>query len=219
MQALLHNLHWLIILYAGWQGYEIYETNNQVILNLQSKLQKSQKEFKKRSKELEVVKQYEDQKEEASKQFKEVEAEFQVIKKKLPSNFNHIQNKQMFINIADKLNIKDAIVDDNKLKEENKGFYFLKKYKLKGNGTFLQFLIMLERVSESERLFNINSLVFKEGKSAQRGRFSVIGSEIIVEAYRYNENYEKELERKRKEAAAAAKNGGKAKKKRRRKRR
>lgn len=218
MQALLHNIHWLILLYAGYQVYEVHEINSVQIEKLEKDLQKQKRERSKRGKELELVKQYEDQKEEAQKQFEEVNAEFEVIKKRLPSDFNHIQNKQMFVNVADKLNIKDAIVDDNKLNEEKKGFYYLKKYKLKGKGTYLQFLILLERISESERLFNINSLVFKEKKEAARGRFSVIDSEIIVEAYRYNENYERELEAKRREAQAA-KGGNNNKKKKTRKRR
>jgi Tfp pilus assembly protein PilO len=212
MAPILMNLHIIIFLWACWQTYEVHTKNEGAVKTLQAKLKKSKKALKKKQKDIEVVKQYENQREEASKQFAEVEAEFEVIRKKLPSTFNHIENKQMFIDIANKLNVKKAIVDDNKLKEENRDFYFIKKYKLSGAGTFLQFLILLERVSESERLFNINSLTFKEKPNSARGRFSIINSEIIVEAYRYNEKYKSKAENK-------AKSGKKKKKKKKKKRR
>ena len=209
MAPILMNLHIIIFLWGCWQTYEVHTKNEGTVKVLQNKLKKSKRDLKKKEKDIEIVKQYESQREEASKQFAEVEAEFEVIRKKLPSTFNHNENKQMFINLAEKLNIKKAIVDDNKLKEENRDFYFIKKYKLKGAGTFLQFLILLERVSESERLFNINSLTFKEKPNSARGRFSIINSEIIVEAYRYNEKYKSKAEKKKKK---------KKKKKRRRRR-
>lgn len=215
MGILLMNLHFIIFGWACWETYQVHENNVSKIKSLESRLRSESKKLKKKEEDIKVIKQFENQREEASKQFAEVEAEFEVIRKKLPSSFNHIENKQMFINIAEKLNIKEAIVDDSKLKEDDRGFYYIKKYKLKGEGTFLQFLILLERISESERLFNINSLTFKEKKNSSRGRFSIINSEIVVEAYRYNENFKKNLDKKKNKDK---KGKGKEKKRRRKKR-
>ena len=74
-------------------------------------------------------------------------------------------------------------------REENKGFYFTKRYELKGNGTFLQFLILLEKIAENERILNIKTLNLKKSDKKQRGRFQVINTSINIEAYRYNPSH------------------------------
>lgn len=213
LQKIANHIHLLIFGYTLWIGWNMYEAHQANLVRYKSEFKKKTAELKKRKKELEVVKKFEGQREEAQAQFAEVEAEFEVIRKKLPSDLDNIGNKSLFIKIADKLNITEPALED-RLKEDNKGFYFLKKYKFKGKGTFLQFLIFLERISESERLFNIHSLKLFTRNDEQRGRFKLIESEIFIEAYRYNEKYKSPEEK----AAENANKKQKPKKRRRRRR-
>ena len=139
MNSLLMNLHVFIIAFVAYELYEIHEVHEKKKSNLEFTKKKLEKKLKKKQDEIKIIKQFEDKRAEASKQFEEVEAEFEVIRKKLPSKFNHNENKNMFIRTAEKLNIKNAVMDGSNSKEEDRDFYLLQKYKLKGEGPFFNF--------------------------------------------------------------------------------
>ena len=46
--------------------------------------------------------------------------------------------------------------------EEDKGFYFIKNLTLTANATYLQFLILLEKIEGFEKLLNISSVTLRE---------------------------------------------------------
>jgi Tfp pilus assembly protein PilO len=95
-------------------------------------------------------------------------------------------------------------------KEEAKGFYVARKYKFKAKATYLQFLIMFEKIAENQRILNISDLYFKKLEQPQRSKFQLIDGEFNLEAYRYNSAYKEdrgieEIEKQFKGKAAEAK--------------
>jgi Tfp pilus assembly protein PilO len=82
--------------------------------------------------------------------------------------------------------------------------FFVKKYEMRGYGTFLQFMVFFEKIAENERLLNINEIKLERRAGGQRGRFQVIDAQVIVEAYRYNPSHKED--RGFKEAASAPAN-------------
>lgn len=62
-------------------------------------------------------------------------------------------------------------------------------------GTFQQFLVYLEKLSEQERLYNVDYIEMRpvsenteEGDSIRSRRFQMLESRIVIETYRFNEN-------------------------------
>ena len=97
------------------------------------------------------------------KMIEKVAQENERIQKQFPTKINDSENLGMVSSMANKLNILDLKLTPKD--EENKGFYFTKIYNLKGTGTFLQFLILLEKIGDrKDKLMNIGQLNFSKNQ-------------------------------------------------------
>jgi Tfp pilus assembly protein PilO len=76
--------------------------------------------------------------------------------------------------------------------ESDRGFYFARRYKIYAKATFLQFLIMFEKIAENKRILNVSDSSFKKSEQPQRSKFQVIEGEMTIEAYRYNPNFKED---------------------------
>lgn len=150
---------------------------------LQAKLQKKQKEKRQ-------LKDYYNDIEEAKQKIELVAAEVEKIQKKFPSEISDTENLMVIKNSAESLNIKNVFLTPSI--EENKGFYFIKKYEFKGMGTYLQFLMFFDKISQSEKLLNVRNIKLAKSQTKQRGRFEVIECQAVLEAYRYNPDYKED---------------------------
>lgn len=189
---LVYNIHWFIILYAGYNLYNLFEAKTEELKGLQSQIPSIQATIKTKKKELTKLLAYQEQINQKKKELELASEEIAKIQKKFPSEVNDPENLAMIKDVSDSLNIKDPGLST--LKEENKGFYFIKKYKFQAKATFLQFLILFEKISENERLFNINEVMLSEGKDKQKGRFKTVDGEFFIESYRYNASYKDTLQ-------------------------
>lgn len=195
--SIFYKIHWALILYSVWVGYDLNEVKEKEIQKKKATLTKITRDIDKIKKNIKIAEKFKAEKDQVEKQFKEVEQEFEAVKNKLPerSSVLDTQNKQMFMNVAEKLNIKKPAISD-KEKPKDRGFYLVKNYNFKGVGTFLQFLIFLERIAESERLFNIGSLTLRTGNAPKRGRFQLVDGDVKIETYLYNPNFKIKEEKK-----------------------
>ena len=66
------------------------------------------------------------------------------------------------------------------------------KYRFKAKATYLQFLIMFEKISESKRILNVAEVNFRKLDQPQRSKFQLIDGEFFLEAYKYNNNYKED---------------------------
>lgn len=119
--------------------------------------------------------------------------------------------------MSEDINIKEvSILPD---KDENRGFYIARRYKFRAKATYLQFLIMFEKISENKRILNISELKYEKLDQAQRSKFQLINGDFVLEAYRYNAEYKEdrsvdiEAEMKAKESEKKPKKNKRAKKK------
>ena len=125
--------------------------------------------------------------EDAKKAIAEITKEMAQLQKKLPSNIDNTKVVSMLENITTLLNIQNPKIQFQR--EENKGFYFTNKYKIDARGTFLQFLLLLEKLAEADNLINIQALSLRIPQERPRGRFTMIDGQATIELYRYNEQY------------------------------
>jgi len=190
IQKLITRAHLILVLYVlGSNGYFYYEKfmeNEQLmesVPQLEAQMQKTRKEIKQ-------LKDYYSDVEEAKVKIEKVAQEIEKIQRQLPTQINDADNLDMLSKAASKLNIKDVTLAPRE--EINKGFLIIKEYQFTGIGTFLQFLIMFEKISDREQLLNIGEVRFKRKGGAQKGRFQLINGEIRIQAYRSNENFKED---------------------------
>jgi len=190
MNGLIKKLPLFIILYTAYMAYDMYEIHQQKVKEAQDRVPVLQNQIKKAKQKKKDLKRYFQDIEEAKKNIELVAQEVEKVQRQLPSEISDAENLQIVKGIAEKLNIKNVFLQPKN--EEDKGFYYIKNYEMKATGTFLQFLIFFEKIAENKRLLNIRDVELKEIGSPQRGRFQLINSRIIIQAYRFNPNHKED---------------------------
>lgn len=190
MEKLLKNLHWLIIAVALFNFYTLYIKEEEELTNLeaQEEVQRNQL-IKNKKTQREIANYYKninDEKERIERVAKEIEKMQQL----LPSEISDTENINLLKRMADDVNIKELSISPET--DADRGFYIARRYKLKAKATFLQFLIMFEKISENKRILNIGESVFQKSEQVQRGKFQIIEGEFMLEAYRFNPNFKED---------------------------
>ncbi len=145
-------------------------------------------QLKRKRKELGEIEQFFSEKDKMIERIHTVTKEIEKSQQRLPDKDDKANTLEEIKKIATDLNIKNLVFGVND-KEEDKGFYIVNNYSLKATGTYLQFLIFLEKIAEQKRILNIKKLEFKKGPRSGQGRFQMITAEIDIEGYRYDASH------------------------------
>lgn len=187
MGKLLKNIHWFIILVAlfnmGQYAYEQTEKINE--LKTQQEQQRQALAKAKKTKK-EIASFYKDI-DEAKNRIERVAQEIEKTQQLLPSEVSDTENITLLRRMAEDVNIKEVSIMPEG--DDDRGFYIARRYKFKAKATYLQFLIMFEKISENKRILNVGELGFKKLDQPQRSKFQLIDGEFTLEAYKYNANY------------------------------
>jgi Tfp pilus assembly protein PilO len=142
---------------------------------------------KKSKKEIDTFKRNID---DAKSRIERVAKEIEKTQQLLPSEVSDTENISLLRKMSEDINIKEvSILPD---KDDNRGFYIARRYKFKAKATYLQFLIMFEKISENKRILNISELIYQKLDQSQRSKFQLINGEFVLEAYRYNVDYKED---------------------------
>lgn len=190
MDKLLKNLHWFIIAYAAFEFYRLYEESSEKLVNLESQIEVQRITLAKNTKtKREIANYYTNIKNEKEK-IESVAREIEKMQQLLPSEISDTENINLLRGMAEDVNIKEVSIAPDQ--EADRGFYLARRYRLRSKATFLQFLIMLEKIGENKRILNVGQASFKRLDEPQRGKFQVIAGEFVLEAYRYNSNFKED---------------------------
>lgn len=190
MEKLLKNLHWMIIAYAAFELYNLYTEANDRLLDLESRQEVQRNELSKNKKVQREIANYYKNIEEEKIKIERVASEIEKMQQLLPSEISDSDSINLLRKMADDINIKEmSIVPETEL---DRGFYLARRYRIKAKATFLQFLIMFEKIAENKRILNVGESSFKKTDNPQRSKFQVIDGDMIIEAYRYNANYKED---------------------------
>lgn len=187
MSSVLSKLHWFIILYAVYSLYEGNELHQDKLKMVQEKIPVIKKKIKKKLQEKKDLEKYYEDIEEAKTNIEKVALEIEKLHQQLPSKISDTENLGLIIRVAESINLKKVRTEPGD--QVTKGFYVEKRYYLKAEGTFLQFLVFFEKLGKSSRLFNVAAVEMENVNKEQRGRFQVIEGKVTVVAYRYNASY------------------------------
>jgi Tfp pilus assembly protein PilO len=190
MNLLIKNIYLIFIAYYGYGYYEMYNTHLENVeskqaekIQIESKLEKAQKqkkEFNKYAKQVDQIK--------AS--IERVAQEIEKMQQQLPNEFEDTTNLENFSSLARRINMKEVYLTP--MQEQDKGFYFTKEYELKASGTYLQFLVFVEQLSNLKRIFNIRGINLKLKEMNQKSRYQVVSGVLTIESYKYNTNYKED---------------------------
>lgn len=188
MQTLIEKLHWFVFMYTIFLAYEMYAVHDEKKLSLEARVPVMDQKLEVAKKKVSDLKKYFKDIEAAKRNIERVAQEVEKVQRRLPSDIADSENLKMIQGIASRLNIREVFIKPET--EIDKGFYFIKNYVLTAEGTYLQFLVLFEKIAESKRLLNIKDVFFEQITDRnQRARFKLIKGTIIVQAYRYNSRY------------------------------
>lgn len=190
MAKLLTNLHWLIIAIAVFNFYQLYMANDELYENVVNQVESKQAELIKNKKTTREIENYYKNIKEEKEKIERVANEIEKMQQLLPSEISDSENINLLRKLADDINIKELSIAPEK--DSERGFLIARQYRLKAKATFLQFLIIFEKISENKRILNIGESTFKISTAPQRGKFQVIDGEFVLEAYKYNVNYKED---------------------------
>lgn len=191
MGIIIKNIHFLIIALGLFNVYTLWEEKSEMITNLNDQISvlNNSIETKKRNKK-ELQNFFRDINE-AKDRIERVALEIEKAQQQLPADLNDAEVIGFITRKADELNIREINISPE-MKDDDKGFYSIRKYNFKAKGTYVQFLILFENIADYKRILNIGKVVFNRNAVQQRSRFQVIDGEIQVWAYRYNVGYKED---------------------------
>lgn len=190
MDKLLKNLHWFIIAYAGFELYTYYTEANDKLQNIESQQEVRRAEISKNKKIQREISNYYKNIEEEKIKIERVASEIEKMQQLLPGEISDSENMSLLRKLAEDINIKEVSISPET--ETDRGFYLARRYRIKAKATFLQFLIMFEKIAENKRILNVGESTFKKSDVLQRSKFQVIEGDLVIEAYRYNANYKED---------------------------
>jgi Tfp pilus assembly protein PilO len=183
----LAQLHVVIIVYAAYGFYVEYSSHEEQLAMITDQAPALEQQIQASQKKLDEIKKFREDIEQSKEKVNQVFANIERVQKQLPSEISDIEVLDYFTKEARGLNIPE--IEPNPLQEQPLGFYVSKPYKISGRGTFLQFLIYLERINSSERLYNIKNLLLQADKEPQKSRFQVINMNAMIDTFKFNASH------------------------------
>jgi Tfp pilus assembly protein PilO len=183
----IEKIHFLILIYGAWIAWEMYDEHSMQLKEITERGSGLEEEIIKTKKKVKEIKEFAKKTDEYKLRVEEVAKNIESVQKQLPADTNDTQILTFFQSEINSLNIRDANFVPG---GEEKSTYFISKdYTLKGKGTFLQFLIFLERLGKADRIYNIKELKLFSTSDGQKGRFQIISGEGTIQAYRFNPDF------------------------------
>jgi Tfp pilus assembly protein PilO len=183
----LAQIHVIIIAYSAYSFYGEYISHEEQLAMITDQAPGLEQEIQQAQKKLDEIKKFREDIEQSKEKVNQVFANIERVQKQLPSEISDIEVLDYFTKEARGLNIPE--IEPNPLQEQPLGFYVSKPYKISGRGTFLQFLIYLERINASERLYNVKNLSLVADKEPQKSRFQVINMNTMIDTFKFNSSH------------------------------
>lgn len=184
----MSKIHIFIFLYAAYTAWEMWEEHTVKIQSSNTQVESLRNKVKKLKRDKVQLKSFLEDIDKAKERIKVVEEEVIKLQRKLPSKIVDTENLSLIKSIGNSINIKNIFLAPGP--EDNRGFYIAKKYDLTATGTYLQFLLLFEKLSTTEQLFNVVSIELNKSDVKRRGRYQLINAKLSIESYRYNPDYQ-----------------------------
>lgn len=190
MKSLISKTHYFIIIYLLVGVYSNWVENKEKIESELDQVPVMKNKIARAKKEKKQLKTYLKDVESAKGRIELVASEIEKLQKKFPDVIDDTKNLSTLKKMAEQINIKNVYLTP--MGETTKDFFIAKKYNFKASGTYLQFLLLMEKIGAESTILNIKRIFLENVQKKQRGRFQIINGDIIIETYRYNKNYKED---------------------------
>jgi Tfp pilus assembly protein PilO len=187
VNKIIGSVHFIIIFYGLYGAWVLYDEHTIKMEELNNQFPTMEAEIAANQKKVKEIQEFVKKTEESKVRVEQVAKNIEAAQRQLPAEINDGQIISFFNKEISTLNIKDPSVIPG---DEKPSIYFISKdYLLKSKGTFLQFLVFFERIGGADRIYNVKKIRLSNTESTQRGRFQMISSEFVVEAFRFNPSF------------------------------
>jgi len=187
LNKIIGSIHWFILAYGLFSVWVLYDEHSIQINEILGRETQIVAEISEKKKNLEEIKDYIKKADEFKVRIEEVAKNIESIQRQLPSETDDSQIISSIRSEMTFLNIKEGSVAPG---EEQKSTYYISKdYRLKAEGTFLQFLVFFERLKDKDRIYNIKELKITNINDKQKGRFRMLSFNSVIQAFRYNPDF------------------------------
>ena len=187
VSKLLSRLHLVLFLYAAWTTYDVYSNHEALLAEITAQKEPLEADIKKSEEKLSQIDEFRKNVDLTKLKVTEVFNSIEKVQRQLPSEVNDIEVLDFLSKEGRALNMPE--IEPNPLEEVPMGFYISKPYKVRARGTFLQFVIFLERINAAERLFNVREFTITAPEEVQRGRFQVVTLNATIDTFKYNSSH------------------------------
>lgn len=178
---------YVIFLYGGYNCYNLYIEFEEAKEMQQQQLEAIDSQLVKLKKKVAGIKQNEEKLKEYEAKVVEVKKQIDDLKTKMPSESDQTAVLQELTNTAQELLLKE--VSFNPVPKTDKGMYLVNSVSLSGKGTYLQFLILFEKIQASKRFFNVDNFQLTELPGDAKGRFIFVNVKADLQTFEYNNNF------------------------------
>lgn len=187
VNKLISSAHLFILLYGLYGAWVIYDEHSVQVQEITNRSNGLDSEIQNAQKKVKEIQEFVKKADEYKVRVEEVAKNIESVQKQLPADTNDAGILDFFQKEIGSLNIKDAELRPGK--EEKSTYFISKDYTIRAQGTFLQFLIFLERIGTADRIYNIKNLKLSSVDDGQKGRYQVISGDTTVQAFRYNPEF------------------------------
>jgi Tfp pilus assembly protein PilO len=191
MEKILKSFHWFVIMWCIYNLYGIYQEEGLKPETARAQSDAFRQKIVKNKKLKFDLDAFYKNIDEAKLKIQKVKESVAKTQQLLPSEISDTENIGLLRQAAESLNIKS--IDITPGNEESKGLFITKQYTFKAKATYVQFLILFEKLGNSKRVLNIRKLSLHKLDTVQRSKFLLLDGSFVLEAYRFNPN-SKELE-------------------------
>ena len=173
---------WLIIGYALWGSFTIYQGNKEEyddLINIGNLLEQK---IEKKKAEVESIGKYSKNKKQLNARLEKAKTELEKINKNLPKEINDAEIFSYLNKLALGVLIKNPILEQ--VGENEHELYTEKRYRLRAQANFLQFILLFKEIFSSQRLFNIKNFKLTKTEHKQYRRHEILQGEILLESYK-----------------------------------
>lgn len=181
------NAHIVLLLYSMYGLWVKFDEHQLQLEAINAELPQLEAEIATTNKKIKEIKEFLKKTDEYKNRVEGVAKNIEEVQKQLPPEINDTSILSFLNTEIGILNIKDPSLSPGD--EETSTYFISKDYTLKAKGTFLQFLILLERIGNATRIYNIKALKLVATEDTKRGRFQLVSGEGVIQAFRYNPSF------------------------------
>lgn len=187
VNKLIANVHMIVLLYGLYGTWVQYDEHSIQIEETSAQFPQIETEIATTHKKIKEIQDFLKKTDEYKARVEGVAKNIEEVQKQLPPEISDSSILAFINGELSALNIKEPSLTPGK--EEASTYFISKEYALKAKGTFLQFLILLERIGNATRIYNVKNLKLTVTDDNKRGRFQLVTGEGTIQAFRYNPDF------------------------------